>query len=244
MFCVCMFLYMSLFACVFVCVCVHTFSISVISSLNWYVCVCMFLYMSLFACVFVCVCMHAFSISVISSLLWCVCVCMFLYMFLFACVFVCVCVHAFSISVISSLTWCTKSGWGRLGRQPISRPPQYLEQYAGNNSAEICGLVQNTGCLKKLSFARLSIWRSCCHLGWNTYDIRGKSANAQFGKTHFFRHPVVIPALCGSKSGEICKRWFCRNMLICAKYIALWYQGQDSMVAQEGVIWGKMICCR
>ena len=91
--------------------------------------------MLVFACFlsvcYLCLCARI-SISVISSLTWCVCVCMFLYMFLFACVFVCVCVHAFSISVISSLTWCTKSGWGRLGRQPISRPPQYLEQYAGN----------------------------------------------------------------------------------------------------------------
>ena len=43
-----------------------------------------------------------------------------------------------------------------------------------------------TGCLKKLSFANLSIWRSCCHLGRNTYDFRSKSANAQIGKTQFF----------------------------------------------------------
>ena len=44
---------------------------------------------------------------------------------------------------------------------------------------------------KKLSFVKLSIWRSCCHLGRNTYDILGKSKNAHFGKAHFFRHPVL-----------------------------------------------------
>ena len=48
-----------------------------------------------------------------------------------------------------------------------------------------------TGCLKKLSFAKLSIWRSSCQLGGNTYDICGKSANAHIGKTEIFRHPVV-----------------------------------------------------
>ena len=51
----------------------------------------------------------------------------------------------------------------------------------------------DTGCLKKeLTFTTLSIRRYCCQLGRNTYDICGKSANAQFGKAQFFlRHPVV-----------------------------------------------------
>ena len=31
---------------------------------------------------------------------------------------------------------------------------------------------------KKLSFAKLGIWRFCCQLGRNTYDILGKSENA------------------------------------------------------------------
>ena len=49
------------------------------------------------------------------------------------------------------------------------------------------------GVSKKLSFGKLSIWRSCCKLERNTSDICGKSANAQFGKTQFFfRHPVVF----------------------------------------------------
>ena len=37
---------------------------------------------------------------------------------------------------------------------------------------------------KKLSFTKLSFWRSCFQLGRNTYDICDKSA--QFGKTQFF----------------------------------------------------------
>ena len=43
-----------------------------------------------------------------------------------------------------------------------------------------------TGCLKKMSFTKLSIRRSYCQLERNTYDIGGKSANAQFGKTQIF----------------------------------------------------------
>ena len=39
---------------------------------------------------------------------------------------------------------------------------------------------------KKLSFTKLSFWRSCFQLGRNTYDICDKSGNAQFGKTQFF----------------------------------------------------------
>ena len=35
------------------------------------------------------------------------------------------------------------------------------------------------GVSKKLSFATLSIWRSCGQLGRNTFDIRSKSANAK-----------------------------------------------------------------
>ena len=42
------------------------------------------------------------------------------------------------------------------------------------------------GVSKKLSFTKSSICRSCFQLEKNTDDIRGKSANAQFGKTHFF----------------------------------------------------------
>ena len=53
-----------------------------------------------------------------------------------------------------------------------------------------CWREKNTGCMKKLSFAKLSIWRSCCQFGRNTYDILSKSENAQIGKTQFFRHPV------------------------------------------------------
>ena len=43
---------------------------------------------------------------------------------------------------------------------------------------------------KKLSFTKLSFWRTCFQLGRNTYDICDKSWNAQYGKTQFFRHPV------------------------------------------------------
>ena len=58
----------------------------------------------------------------------------------------------------------------------------------------VCLLLKrkNTGCLKKLTFAKLSIWRSCCQLGRNTYDFQRKSANAQFGKTQFFLTPCTI----------------------------------------------------
>ena len=44
---------------------------------------------------------------------------------------------------------------------------------------------------KKLSFTKLNIWRYRCQLGRNTYDICGKSANAQFGKTQFFETPCI-----------------------------------------------------
>ena len=40
------------------------------------------------------------------------------------------------------------------------------------------------------SFTKLGIWGSCWQLGRNTYDICGKSANTQFGKTQFFGHTV------------------------------------------------------
>ena len=53
-------------------------------------------------------------------------------------------------------------------------------------------ILQDIECLKKLSYANLSIWRSCCQLGRNTYDIRGKSANAQIGKTQFFLDTMYI----------------------------------------------------
>ena len=36
-------------------------------------------------------------------------------------------------------------------------------------------------------FTKLSTWRSCGQWGRNTSDIRGKSANAQFGKTQFLQ---------------------------------------------------------
>ena len=39
---------------------------------------------------------------------------------------------------------------------------------------------------KKLSFTKLSIWRSSFQFGRNTYDIRDKSGNTQFGKTQLF----------------------------------------------------------
>ena len=45
---------------------------------------------------------------------------------------------------------------------------------------------------RKPSFAKLSFCRSCCQLGRNTYDVHGKSANAQFGKTQFFETPCII----------------------------------------------------
>ena len=57
------------------------------------------------------------------------------------------------------------------------------------------------GVSKKLSFAKLSIWRSCCQLRRNKYDIRGKSANAQFGKTQFFRHPVDLCSVAAANVG-------------------------------------------
>ena len=44
--------------------------------------------------------------------------------------------HAFSISVISSLTWCTKSGWSQAGRQPISGPQQYAENWEEQTSMQ------------------------------------------------------------------------------------------------------------
>ena len=46
--------------------------------------------------------------------------------------------------------------------------------------------ANSTGCLKKLSFTKLSFWRSCFQLGRNTYDNCDKSGDAQFGKTQFF----------------------------------------------------------
>ena len=51
------------------------------------------------------------------------------------------------------------------------------------------------GVSKKLSFATLSIWRSCGQLGRNTFDIRSKSANAKIVKTHFYRTRVRSLAL-------------------------------------------------
>ena len=42
------------------------------------------------------------------------------------------------------------------------------------------------GVSKKLSFTKLTFWRSCFKLGRNTYDICDKSGNAQFSKTQFF----------------------------------------------------------
>ena len=45
--------------------------------------------------------------------------------------------------------------------------------------------AKSTGCLKKLSFTKLSFWRSCFQKGRNIYDICDKSGNAQFGKTQF-----------------------------------------------------------
>ena len=66
----------------------------------------------------------------------------------------------------------------------------------GGNLKEIKNLFlgtlsfcKGTGCLKKLSFMRLSIWRSCFQLGRSTDDIHDKSANASFGKTQFFETP-------------------------------------------------------
>ena len=53
-----------------------------------------------------------------------------------------------------------------------------------NEDGDVWELVQ--GVSKKLSFTKLSIWRSCCQLGRNTYDIRDKSANAQISKTQIF----------------------------------------------------------
>ena len=61
--------------------------------------------------------------------------------------------------------------------------------FLGRFWPNILKLIQ--GVSKKQSFAKLSVCRSCCQLGRNTYDLHGKSANAQFGKTQFFlRHPV------------------------------------------------------
>ena len=54
----------------------------------------------------------------------------------------------------------------------------------------ISALLQ--GVSKKLSFAKWSIWRSCCQLGRNTYDFQRKSANAQLGKTQFFLTPCTM----------------------------------------------------
>ena len=56
--------------------------------------------------------------------------------------------------------------------------------FLGRFWPNILKLIQ--GVSKKLSFAKLSVCRSCCQLGRNTYDVHGKSANAQFGKTQFF----------------------------------------------------------
>ena len=42
------------------------------------------------------------------------------------------------------------------------------------------------GVSKKLSFTKWSIWRSSFQFERNTYDIRDKSGNTQFGKTQLF----------------------------------------------------------
>ena len=58
--------------------------------------------------------------------------------------------------------------------------------------ASTCGLEPSS------STDKFSNRRSCCQLGRNTCDIRGKSAYAQFDKTQFFlRHP------------EYQKMWWC-----------------------------------
>ena len=44
---------------------------------------------------------------------------------------------------------------------------------------------------KKLSFTKLSFWRSCFQMGRNTYDICDKSGKVQFGKTQFFETPCM-----------------------------------------------------
>ena len=43
--------------------------------------------------------------------------------------------------------------------------------------------IRDAGCLKKMSFAKLNIWKSCCQLGRNNYYICGKPSHAQFVKT-------------------------------------------------------------
>ena len=68
--------------------------------------------------------------------------------------------------------------------------------------------MYSTGCLKKLSFAKLSIWRSCCQLGRNAYDIIGKTANAQFSQTQFFCDTLYIG---GASHEEIARKTFRQN---------------------------------
>ena len=48
-----------------------------------------------------------------------------------------------------------------------------------------------TGCLKKLSFTELSICRFATNIISISSQLAAISPNIQFGKTQFFRHPVV-----------------------------------------------------
>ena len=57
---------------------------------------------------------------------------------------------------------------------------RYIEYYSNTWGPILQGVS------KKLSFSKLSFWRSCFQMGRNTYDICDKSGNAQFGKTQFF----------------------------------------------------------
>ena len=81
------------------------------------------------------------------------------------------------------LTWWYAGTNGSLGH-PLPCPRQHLQRDHNQLSKRWFQIYRVSQ--KKLSFTKLSIWRSCCQLGRNTYGIRGKSANAQFGKTQFF----------------------------------------------------------
>ena len=50
----------------------------------------------------------------------------------------------------------------------------------------------DTGCLKKLSFTELSIRRFAMNIISISSQLAAGSPNAQFDKTHFFRHPVHV----------------------------------------------------
>ena len=82
-------------------------------------------------------------------------------------------------SVVAKRCGCFAAGLGQIVPKTTQciRPTKYLKIYYRVS--------------KKMSFAKLSIWRSCCQLRRYTYDILCKYTDAQFGKTRFFETPCI-----------------------------------------------------